>query len=210
MKPGIIFDMDGTLWDSAKEVVDAWNLIIKELPDKDHLVSLEEIYSLMGKTMDEIAAEVFPNMEINRRNEIMEKCCEIENDYLKNHGGQLYPKLETTLKQLQKTYDLFIVSNCQCGYIEAFLAYYGFSHYFKDFESFGNTLKLKAENIKSVVERNHLEQAVYVGDTLGDYTSTMEAGIDFIYAAYGFGEAPEAKYKIEAFENLPKVLEEIF
>ena len=210
MKPGIIFDMDGTLWDSAKEVIDAWNQVIEKLPDKDHLVNLDEMYSLMGKTMDEIAANVFPNMDINRRNQVMELCCERENDYLKAHGGQLYPKLEETLKELEKSYDLYIVSNCQCGYIEAFLSYYGFAHYFKDFESFGNTQKLKAENIKSVVARNHLKQAVYVGDTLGDYTATTEAGIEFIFAAYGFGEVIDAKYRIEAFENLPKLLDKLF
>ena len=29
MKKGIIFDMDGTLWDSAKEVADSWSIITK-------------------------------------------------------------------------------------------------------------------------------------------------------------------------------------
>ena len=30
MKQGIIFDMDGTLWDSAENVAKSWNLVIEE------------------------------------------------------------------------------------------------------------------------------------------------------------------------------------
>ena len=30
MKKGIIFDMDGTLWDSAANVAESWNLAIKQ------------------------------------------------------------------------------------------------------------------------------------------------------------------------------------
>lgn len=30
MKKGIIFDMDGTLWDSAAEVAESWNETVKE------------------------------------------------------------------------------------------------------------------------------------------------------------------------------------
>ena len=33
MKQGILFDLDGTLWDSAQAVVDSWNEIIETLPD---------------------------------------------------------------------------------------------------------------------------------------------------------------------------------
>ena len=51
----------------------------------------------------------------------MDEMCSYENEYLSIHGGTLYPGLEDTLKELKKNYRLFIVSNCQSGYIEAFL-----------------------------------------------------------------------------------------
>ena len=206
MKKGIIFDMDGTLWDSAEGVVKAWNEVIEPLPDKDHLVTLDEMYSLMGKPMDEIAALVFPNLEKERREEVMDVCCERENVYLAEKGGILYPKLEETLQALQKEYDLFIVSNCQVGYIEAFLEHYGFGHFFRDTENFGNTGKLKDENIRLVIERNGLKQAAYVGDTKGDYQSCIQAGVPFIYASYGFGDVKDPKYSIGQFADLPDVV----
>jgi phosphoglycolate phosphatase len=139
----------------------------------------------------------------------MRLCCERENQYLSETGGILFPKLEDTLKQLMKDYGLYIVSNCQVGYIEAFLEHYQFQKYFLDTENFGNTGKLKAHNIKLIVDRNYLEQAVYVGDTMGDYIATMEVGLPFIHVAYGFGEVPQAVYKINQFAELPQVIKEI-
>ena len=44
MKKGIIFDMDGTLWDSAKQVAESWNVVLeKEYPEafRETLVVLD-------------------------------------------------------------------------------------------------------------------------------------------------------------------------
>ena len=46
----IIFDLDGTLWDSRKEVADSWSEIIKQYDYKRQDVSFQEINDLMGKT----------------------------------------------------------------------------------------------------------------------------------------------------------------
>ena len=43
---------------------------------------------------------------------------------------------------------------------------------------------------------NHLQHAVYVGDTDGDYKATREAGIPFVHAAYGFGQTENPDYTI--------------
>ncbi len=84
------------------------------------------------------------------------------------HGATLYDKLEDTLKVLSKKYKLFIVSNCQDGYIETFMKFYNLDKYFVDFECPGRTNLSKAENIKIVIERNNLKHPVYVGDTQMD------------------------------------------
>ena len=65
----------------------------------------------------------------------------------------------------EKGYNLYIVSNCQSGYIEAFLEHYGFGHYFEDIECFGNNGLKKGDNIRNVVdnyERENIKIAVDV------------------------------------------------
>lgn len=201
-KKGIIFDMDGTLWDSAEGVAKSWTRIVNREYDKERVISVEDIHGVMGKTMDKIAEELFPELEEGPRLELLEKCCNDENAYLREHGGVLYPDLEETLAELQKQYHLYIVSNCQSGYIEAFLEHYGFGHYFEDIECFGNNGLQKGENIRRLAERNGLTKAVYVGDIQGDYDATTEAGLTFIHAAYGFGTIAQETCRIENFREL--------
>ncbi len=205
-KKGIIFDMDGTLWDSAEGVAKSWTRIVNREYDKDRVITVEDIHGVMGKTMDKIAEALFPELSEEPRLELLAKCCDDENAYLREHGGVLYPELEETLAKLQKKYHLYIVSNCQSGYIEAFLEHYGFGHYFEDIECFGNNGLQKGENIRRLAERNALTKAVYVGDIQGDYDATMEAGLTFIHAAYGFGTIAQEVPRISCFKELPEVV----
>ena len=209
MKPGIIFDMDGTLWDSSEGVAKSWTEIVNKEYDKDRVITAEDIQGVMGRTMDKIADALFAELFKEDRMSLLRKCCDYENEYLKEHGGILFPQLEETFKALLENYDLFIVSNCQAGYIEAFLDHYGFWHYFKDIECYGNNDLPKHENIKKIVERNGLEKAVYVGDIQGDYDSTMIAGLPFIHAAYGFGTINQETAKVDSFAGLIKVVPEV-
>jgi len=206
MKPGIIFDMDGTLWDSSEGVAISWTEIVNKEYDKDRVITAEDIQGVMGRTMDKIADALFAELSKEERMALLRKCCDYENEYLKEHGGILFEGLEDTFGKLQKNYDLFIVSNCQAGYIEAFLDHYGFGHYFKDIECYGNNDLPKNENIKKIVERNNLAKAVYVGDIQGDYDATTAAGLPFIHAAYGFGTIVQETAKVNAFAELLHVV----
>lgn len=210
MKPGIIFDMDGTLWDSSEGVAKSWTEIVKKEYDKERVITQEDIQGVMGRTMDKIADALFPELSKEDRMGLLRKCCDYENEYLRIHGGVLYPDLEETLIALKENFDLYIVSNCQAGYIEAFLEHYGFGHYFKDIECYGNNDLPKSENIRKIVERNSLGKAVYVGDIQGDYDATTAAGLPFIHASYGFGTINEETAKVNTFAELiqvaPKVL----
>ena len=209
MKPGIIFDMDGTLWDSSEGVAISWTEIVNKEYDKERVITAEDIQGVMGRTMDKIADALFAELSKEERMALLRKCCIYENEYLKEHGGILFPELEETFKALRENYDLYIVSNCQAGYIEAFLDHYGFWQYFKDIECYGNNDLPKSENIKKIVERNNLTKAVYVGDIQGDYDATMAAGLPFIHAAYGFGTIAQETAKVDSFAELVKVVPEV-
>ena len=50
-KIGILFDLDGTLWDSSRAVIDSWNEVIETLPDFHKKGTVEDMMSLMGKTI---------------------------------------------------------------------------------------------------------------------------------------------------------------
>ena len=124
----------------------------------------------------------------------MDELCYYENEYLSQHGGILYDGLEDVLKKLHQKFKLYIVSNCQDGYIQAFMKAHHMEAYFDDTECWGRTRVNKGINNKLLIERNGLQCPVYVGDTQKDAQSAKEAGIDFIYAAYGFGKVNDKDY----------------
>lgn len=198
----IIFDLDGTLWDSTEGVLASWNSIIEKNKEVKSKIIKEDLKGTMGLLIEDIGKKLFPYLEGETRDKLLKDCSTYENEYLGQHGGKLYDKLEETLKVLSKKYKLFIVSNCQEGYIEVFLKFHNLGKYFLDFENPGRTGLPKAENIKLIVERNNLSHPIYVGDTEGDMKSARKAGVPFIFASYGFGDTDDYDYKINSFEDL--------
>ena len=210
MSKAVLFDLDGTLWDSAEGVAASWNEALADL-GRPERVDAALVHSVMGKTMDVIGRIMFPREAETEAARLMDFCLDRENRYLEKHGGVLYEGLEETLRELKtRGYFLGIVSNCQEGYIEAFLSYHRLEAYFDDTECFGHTLLSKGGSIRVLVERNGLDRALYLGDTLGDYEAAAEAGIPFIHASYGFGTVPEGTPAIRDFRELPKRLQAFF
>lgn len=206
MKLGnIILDVDGTLWDTTDIVADSWTRAIRDC-GIDHVeVTGEDLKKLFGKTMDVIAQAILLDCTKEKQKEVMEVCCRYEHeDLVKNPCEVLYPEVRETIMELSGTKNVFIVSNCQSGYIELFLEKTGLSEYVKDLECYGNTGRQKDENIRILMERNHVKDAVYVGDTMGDYKAAKKAGIPFVFAEYGFGEVP-ADVKIQKFAQLKEL-----
>ena len=207
---GIVFDLDGTLWDSSKQVVPAWNRVLDLYPQLQKHITENDMQGFMGKTLDTIAELMFPNLDEKNRMKILQECCQEELVYLREHGGTLYPNLEKTLVFLQDKYKLFIVSNCQDGYVQTFLEYHGLGRYFTDYEMSGRTGQIKGENIKLIIDRNHLTKAVYVGDTQGDMEAAIYAGVPFIYAKYGFGNLNCEENVIYYIEQIIDCADKIF
>ena len=210
MKKGIIFDMDGTLWDSAAGVAESWNEAMRRIGYDRTPLTGKGIQSVMGKTMGEIADILFPDPDKELQEKVSNLCYQLENDYLRKHGGVLYSNIRETMERLKATYHLYIVSNCQSGYIEAFLDYYHFHDLIEDFACYGDNDKPKGVNIALLYERNGLDDAVYVGDIQGDYDESRKAGVKFIHAAYGFGTIREKVPEIHKFEDLVEAADKVF
>lgn len=209
MIKAIIFDLDGTLWDSTGCASAIWNRVFLKHGEVTFKMTNEKAAQLMGKTMDEIGRILFPGFSDWERNGIVNEFGAEEAAYLSENGAVLYDGLEETLKILKQDYDLYIVSNCQDGYVQAFLHAHKLSRYFNDIEMSGRTGQDKGSNIKLLMERNNIQSAVYVGDTQGDEKASRVAGIPFIYASYGFGKALAPDAVIFKITELPECVKRL-
>ncbi|MBQ9862573.1 MAG: HAD family hydrolase [Lachnospiraceae bacterium] len=204
----LIFDIDGTLWNSTPVVATAWNRAVNEGPIeelKKHVITDKTLQKEFGKPMDVIADDLFGDIDPVVKADILKACCKYEHDALEENEKDLsYEGMKETMHKLESMYNLFIVSNCQDGYIELVMRKNGLTDIIKDYECFGHTGLQKDENILLICKRNNLDlkETVYIGDTLGDYEATKKAGLKFVFCKYGFGSVDTPDYAIDKFSDL--------
>lgn len=203
MAESLIFDIDGTLWDSRALVAEGYNIQLRA-EGLDHLcVTAGDLLTQFGKVMTEIADSLFGTIPVPERYALMDRCMATENKYLEENPCRVgYPGVLETMEALSKKYRLFIVSNSQRGYPELCMEKLGIGHLITGHLCFGDTGTTKGQTIRQLMARHHITDCAYVGDTQGDYESTLEAGIPFVWAAYGFGTPTGYDAKIGSFADL--------
>ena len=199
----LIFDIDGTLWDSRSLVAEGYNIQLRR-EGLDHLCTDEvELKPLFGLVMEDLADRLFASIPAPERYELTKRCMKTENEYLCENPCDIgYPGVRETLEKLRKKHRLFIVSNSNCGYPELCMEKLGIDHLFEGHLCFGDTGTPKGQTIQRLMERHGITSACYIGDTQGDLEASEEAGIPFIWAAYGFGTPERYASKIDRIEDL--------
>ena len=205
MNKAVIFDVDGTLWDAVSVITESWNITAKK-HGITTVIKEEDMRPLMGKPMKDFAV-LFPELPQNEAVELLDICCREEIDYInEGHAGDLYDGMREIIEKLSEEYDLYIVSNCQVGYIESLLNSCNLNEYFEDFENYGRTGKSKGRNIRILMERCDIDKAIYIGDTVTDMEACMEAEIPFILADYGMGEVEYSRFVAKNPVDIPDVI----
>ena len=203
----IIFDLDGTLWDSTANVALAWQNAKQQVDYIKDDINQQTVRSITGMAYNVIFDTLYPYLDDARREEFKSICAKNELEMLHKNGGDFYPQLAETLAYLKTKYRLFIVSNCQLGYIDVFLAMEDMAQYFEAHQCYGTKGQPKFQNIMDVVADYDLKAPVYVGDTTGDRDSAAKAGVPFIFATYGFGVADGGYIaRIDEFGQLQQLL----
>lgn len=199
----LIFDIDGTLWDSRALVAEGYNIQLRSEGLSHLCVTAEDFLPLFGKVMTEIADVIFASIPVPERYALMDRCMATENEYLHQNECRIgYPGVRETMEKLARNHRLFIVSNSQCGYPELCIEKLGLKEFISGHLCFGDTGTEKGETIRRLMERHGITDACYIGDTQGDCDAADHAGIPFLFAAYGFGNPSHYAAKIEKFEDL--------
>lgn len=199
----LIFDIDGTLWDSTDLVAQGYNRYLSRIGLSHLAVTGQYLKGLFGRTMTEIADVLFEEIEVPQRYEIMTCCMAEEHQVLEQNPCRIaYPGVVQTLEHLAQNHRLFIVSNSQAGYPQLLMKKLGIEHLISGTLCYGDTGTCKGETIRTLMTRHAITDAVYIGDTQGDLEASEMAGIPFLFCRYGFGHPKRWDGVVDQFSEL--------
>ncbi len=209
MKKLIIFDLDGTLIDSAPTLANALNKTLQEL----HLprYSLDTIRSWIGggarmlvkkglcgkKECEEVDDELFQKaLQLFLRN--------YEKDLFT--GTTLYPDVKEGLEILHEDFLLALATNKPTAFVHPLLEHFTIGNYFT-ISLGGDSVEHKKPHpqmLRKIVEKLsfHPDVAVMVGDSSNDLLAAKRAHIDFIGVSYGY-----EKLRATTIDSLPALKE---
>jgi phosphoglycolate phosphatase len=206
---GLIFDLDGTLWDCTAATTDSCNRGYEHFGINKR-VTQDFIKSITGKPTTECVDILLEGVADSIKIQASKCFDELEVAEIKQQARtSLYQGVSEGLRELQKHYSLYLVSNCSVDYLELFQQNSGVAELFLDFECFGRTQEIKSENIKSLVKRQNLKSACYIGDTAGDEEAALTAEVHFFHAAYGFGKPKGNHVAFDNFDQLTRYFLEL-
>ena len=208
----LIFDLDGTLTDTAQDIADAINYALKPFSPK--IYSVEETKAMVGSGISKLLESLLPNKDAISKEAVTKRFLE----YYANHlldNTKVYPHVKETLSKLSG-YKKAVVSNKRELFSKTILDRLGISEFFDIIFGSDSVPEKKPSPVPilklleiSNVTRN---EALIIGDSNYDIESGRAAGIKTVAVTYGFRSREvlkDADFIIDSFNELLNVITQI-
>ncbi len=205
---GLIFDMDGTLWDAVDTYARIWNHVFA-LAGRTNKITREMLLGSIGMPIPRILQNLFPDISKEETAYFSRELAACEPILLAQYGGTPYPGVIEGLEQLSHKYPLFLVSNCDAHTLPIFMNYIGIIPYITEAIAYGNTHLPKGDNMLILKEKYGLKQPLYMGDIDADGQEAHRVGFPFVHARYGFGTTNDCELAFDSFTDFTRFFLEL-
>ena len=216
-RDAVIFDLDGTLVDSAPDLAAALNRVLLEEGHAELPLAAVKVHFGEGiaHLMEGVFAAEGPALTAAR----VEKLCRRFMDFYEGHRADLtqpYAGVADTLTRLTaEGFDLGVCSNRPYTGTMEILEATDLKQFFREVlggDSLNGVCKPDPRHLLAAVHAlgATAERAVMVGDSENDAGAARAAGVPFVAVAYGYAKGPladlDADFVIERFSDLPGIL----
>lgn len=209
MMQSIIFDMDGTLFQTNRILEPALKATFDVLRDKglwQGATPIEKYREIMGVPLPVVWATLCPNHSEEIRQQSNKLFQEKLIKCIQDGKGALYDGVEKNLSALKQNYKLFVASNGQEEYLQQIVDTYELNRYFEGVYS----IQLissgdKAKLVEKVIKNHGISKGVVVGDRLSDIRAAKDNNLLAIAVDFDFAQVEELKqadYVITSFDEL--------
>ena len=204
----ILFDLDGTLIDSAPGIEESFYFAYLNVYNKE---CTRNIVNFIGPPIDQVLTAVTGEGNLD----IIKRFVESFKQHYDNEGykkSKLYEDVESVLENLLKNkLNVFIATNKREKPTKLILKYLSIDKYFKGIycpDILEYQFKDKTNLITYLLETNKLQPnlTIMVGDTRHDGIAADANKLDFALVEYGYGEYEKSKYKLNNIKHLINIL----
>lgn len=191
----VLFDLDGTLLDTLKDLADSMNAALEQLGFKTH--PAEAYKYIVGDGIETMACRALP--ENNRDPQSISKCIELtRQNYsrLWSVNTKPYPRITELLNELQKrNITMAVLSNKPDDFTKKMTAHFLGDYDFKEIRGADPQTPIKPNPSAAlqIAAANNIppEQFAYLGDTGTDMKTAVAAGMYPVGVLWGFRKADE-------------------
>lgn len=208
----IIFDLDGTIFQTDKLAIPAFESTFRQLADEGYVLDNEpthdDLLAVIGLTLDDIWENLIPSQSEELYNKASKYLLENELNGLKDGYGALYPNVVETLLELKNLgYRLFIASNGLKDYVDNVLSNFRINHLFEAVYSAGEyKTETKIELVNKLISDLDIKKAIMVGDRSSDVEAGKANGLFIIGCNFGFSSDGELRGADEIITNFEQLI----
>lgn len=211
MQTAIIFDMDGTLFQTNLILEPALEHTFEYLRQNNlwsGATPIEKYREIMGVPLNVVWKTLCPDHSDTIREKSNHYFQKALIEEIRQGNGALYENVLATLQSLSESYPLFIASNGETAYLQAIMSTYNLERWIKGCYSID---LIPSKNKSHLVERIMKEQDIVSGFVVGDRASDINAAIDnnliAIAVNFDFAQLEEIKKAHHIVEQFPQIID---
>jgi phosphoglycolate phosphatase len=206
----ILFDLDGTLVDTIKDITQALNYALNSVNLRK--ITVEDTAKLVGEGLTRLIEKTLGDERMQLRDIVSRKFLEYYSEHLVDYSNE-YPHVRETLEILGN-YKKAVISNKREYLSTKLLEELDLLKFFELVIGSDTTTERKPSAVPVIYVLTKLkvkpEEALMVGDSNYDIEAAVRAGVRTVAVTYGYGAKQYlsgADYIIEGFSDLPAVLD---
>tara|TARA_B100000927_G_C16460734_1_gene467739 strand:+ start:158 stop:784 length:627 start_codon:yes stop_codon:yes gene_type:complete len=201
----LIFDLDGTLIDSAPGILTC----LSEIFNLNNIQLENNLnYSIIGPPLKETLKYLIRKQDLN-------KIDYLESEFIKLYDSkysfktQLYDGVMETLEMLYRKKKLILITNKRFAPTRIILENTNIIHFFENYfcvDANDQKKKDKTTLIASTIKDLNLKpvDSIYIGDTNGDLIASKKNNIKFAFAGWGYGNCDD--FADLSFKNISELV----